>query len=476
MGVMSSNEEVRVVSIDFGTAFSKAAVAPRVAGQTQPSRIQVLRVGAQGESPNPYLVPSALCLLDRSIHFGARAVAAADRLPERREALQSFKLLLGASDLSALLDTSPPRKIDPDARFSYRDLIVLFLAYFIDVTELAMGGVDLADPASSCVMRYTRPGWFSSRTGNDHAEIVALLRTGKGVLEQLGSGFWREPLPYDAAATAIKAARAHPGLIVEAGVFEATASASCHLQLTDERLGIMILDIGAGTTDIEAFVLSDVGAAPERIGDSRLTLSIAGDNIDRVLLNILVDSAKGARSITERADVWRALLPRIRALKAQLFEKGKVSLTLRSGVTVSCTLSKLSNSKDYKRIVKAISAAFRELVDAAAIEAKKHGLRELLSVATGGGATLPFVQDLIRKTKPKVRQVAMRRIDSVPQWVRGIAAADEVAPIFNQLAVVIGGAIAPRNLLIVPAPIVRNAYSPVSGKRSAALRNAESTG
>jgi len=444
-GGMTSTSDTRVVSIDFGTAFSKAASAVRSANSFRPRHPEALAVGRGAGWSSDYFLPSAILLNAKQIHFGAEALATP--LPPGREVLQSFKLLLGARELGGLLDSRPAKKIDPDSAFSHRDLITLYLAYFIDLIELSLGGVDLAHADGESVIRYTRPGWFSSQTDRDHEEIVRLLQMGKGVLRSLGSGFWRLPLPYERARYALDAAQPDRSLFIEAGVFEATAAASCYLTEDGPSRCFVILDMGAGTTDLGAYIFSSTGSGQGKIIASRSTLSVAGDDIDRALMNLLVDAAVETRTVLARSLLWRSLIPDVRSHKKRLFETGELHLKQRDGSTLSCSLKQLGQSAEYRSVVKSISTAFRDLVNATALEAVNHGQKEIIAVAAGGGAALPFVRELVRSSRPKKR-IGYRQTQEPPAWMAAMPDSENVAKNFNQLAVVIGAVVAPSSLLI----------------------------
>lgn len=441
---MASPGDTRVVSLDFGTAFSKAATVVRPSDPAAPLRPEALAVGREAGWTNDYLVPSAIYLDAAQIRFGAQALAV--RPPPGREVLQSFKLLLGASELVGLLDSRAPKKIDPDSAFSYRDLITLYLAYFFDLMEGSLGQLDLARPEGGVVMRYTRPGWFNEHIERDHREIVGLLQMGKAVLQRLGAGFWRTPLPYATAREAIASAPKAQRLVVEAGVFEATAAAACYIAEAGPGRCFIILDMGAGTTDLGAYLFPTSGPGQGQIIASRATLPVAGDDVDRALLNLLVEEAVEMRSAPARSLLWRSLVPDVRAYKQRLFETGELNLKQREGALV-CTARQFTQSQEFRSIVNEISTAYRDLVEATATEASRHGLREIVGVATGGGAALPFIQQLVQTAKPK-RRIAYRPSNASPAWVQNMRDGQAVGSIFNQLVVVVGAVVAPASLLI----------------------------
>jgi molecular chaperone DnaK (HSP70) len=249
-------------------------------------------------------------------------------------------------------------------------------------------------------------------------------------------------------------------------VFEATAAAACYLTETGPSRCFVILDMGAGTTDLGAYIFSSTGAGQGKIIASRSTLSVAGDDIDRALMNLLVDAAVETRTVLARSLLWRSLISEIRTYKKRLFETGELSLTQRDGSKLSCTLKQLTQSVEYRSIVKTISAAYRDLVDATASEAATHGQKEIIAVAAGGGAALPFVQELVRTTRPK-RRIGYRQSLEPPAWMAAMPDSANITSNFNQLAVVIGAVAAPPSLLIHPQEPRRRPAT--AGRRDASI-------
>jgi hypothetical protein len=114
---------------------------------------------------------------------------------------------------------------------------------------------------------------------------------------------------------------------------------------------------------------------------------------------------------------------------------------------LSCTLKQLIQSAEYKSVVKSITVAYRDIVNATAAEATKSGQKEIIAVAAGGGAALPFIQELVKTARPK-RRVGYRQDREFPTWMAAMPDSENVAKSFNQLAVVIGAVVAPASLLI----------------------------
>ncbi|MEQ1493201.1 MAG: hypothetical protein ABL932_21910, partial [Terricaulis sp.] len=103
--------------IDFGTAYSKAAVAPSGAwSRFDPATVRPLMLSAEGQ--NAFLLDSAVFVDEDRVLFGRAALNEADeQADKKRAALRSFKTLLSVSDLDRALNTNAPATIDPHRIF-----------------------------------------------------------------------------------------------------------------------------------------------------------------------------------------------------------------------------------------------------------------------------------------------------------------------------------------------------------------------
>src|SRR5690606_9359821 len=87
--------------IDFGTALSKAA-AVRAEGDeaVAPLAVRPLALGLAVGERDALTAPGAIFVENGRVHFGARALERAEaQVAAGREALMSFKSVLGAPDL-----------------------------------------------------------------------------------------------------------------------------------------------------------------------------------------------------------------------------------------------------------------------------------------------------------------------------------------------------------------------------------------
>lgn len=434
-----------IVSVDFGTAFSKAAAVPDGLSPSEARRqVRALALGAVAGAPSPMLAPSVVFLDRGEVALGPLAQERAASAGAKREPLQSFKLLLGAADLAAVAASRPNRLIDPDSAFVYRELIVLFLAYLLGLVDEAF---DQNRPAAAAQaqLRYTRPGWYTHRTAADHAFIRDLFASARGVLGVLGGGFWRRPLSYETARLALKADPAP--VFIDGGLFEATAVAVGFLPdplPKTERL--LVVDIGAGTTDIGAYVAAP-GEPLQEVAAARRVLTVAGDAVDRAVMDVILAKAPLSRKPDLQAAFWRSLLSSVRTHKETLFDLGRMAIRC-DGKLLVVTQREVENGPLFKGLVTDVTAAFVASLNTAIAAARQSEAPGLSLALAGGGSALPFAREMIRRAKAQGPRFALTPLPSCPEWAYDPVFHGALAPNYAKVAIALGAALAPRDILI----------------------------
>jgi molecular chaperone DnaK (HSP70) len=433
------------VCIDFGTAFCKAAAAPAAAqGAFGPASVRPLGIGAGLAGENPLLLESSVFIEEGVVLFGAAATAAATaRAAEKRQALRSFKTLLSAPALRQALDAPLPASIDPGRQFRQRDLIVLFLSRLAHAIKRAIA----QDPTLAGVetrLRYSLPAWRGAQAS--HAQVKALFQQAFVLESMLGDSLRAASgVPVTRALEALEAARVEASVGAApsiAMIYEATAAAYSAVGASTSVRCLSVIDMGAGTTDFAA--LGGPVGAPQEISEARATLTQAGDLIDRILLDLALEKFPELQKRSERAELWRSLLGSIRETKESLFVDGRAALTYKGKAAV-ITLKELTADRDFKAFMKELRKGFEKSLTVAAEHAARAKQKEVAVLAVGGGAGAPFIQDMLRKAKaPKVKT---RIIPSTPDWAHDPVYRNNLAPVFPQLAIAMGGALAPESLL-----------------------------
>lgn len=428
------------ICVDFGTAFCKVAAA-RHGPETRldPANVRPLAIGSVTPGGDPLLLESAVFIDTDVILFSQAATARAAALAaSKRQALRSFKTILSAPDLEIAMDMAAPATIDPHRLFRQRDLLVLFLAFLREAMDRAIA----ADPSLAgqpVRMRYSLPAWRQGPARHD--TIRTLFASADQVRAKLGDALFAPGgLAIAAASAALKdvdvSARAEMGMI-----HEGTAAAYTTIGLTNGPRYLLVADMGAGTTDFAA--LARVEGGFKEVVEARCTLMQAGDNIDRVLLDLATQKA-GLKTAAAQAELWRTLMGSIREIKESLFHDGKAAIAYK-GKVITIARAELERDRDFKAMIKGLSKAFDQSLLALAAQAAADKSKEICVVAAGGGAEAPFMQAMLRRARaPHVR---VRTMPATPEWAHASLYRGNLAAVFPQLAIAIGGALAPETLL-----------------------------
>jgi len=433
--------------IDFGTAYSKAAAAPMGAwGRFDPSKIRPLQLSGHEPHGNTFLLDSAVFVDEGRVLFGRAALARADALAsKKRVALKSFKTLLSVSDLERALNTNAPLSIDPHRLFQMRDLIVLYLAYLLASIERAR----LADPelsqATYIARRYAAPAWRSGDSAGMHEAILKLFGEAEAFRAAAGRRLMSpEGLAMNTISDLLPKAMASARPLDMGLIFEAPAAAAyTSIGLADSGSHMIVVDMGAGTTDIAA--LARLGNRTLELPEARVTLKQAGDFVDNVIANMVLETAAWARTPEQKADLWSVLMRQMRDIKEGVFADGKATLR-HQGRTLSLAMRDIERDADFKEFAKALTQAYDHSLAIVRDDAAARGRTEVQAIAVGGGAAAPFIQDLVRR---KTGRGAVRVVPrpATPDWAHAREFQGNLAPVFPQLAIAIGGALAPDGML-----------------------------
>lgn len=429
--------------IDFGTAFSKAAAAPMEAwSRFKPEWLRPLMLSDE-EGRSAFLLESAVFVDEDRVLFGAEAATRGQVLARQRRALRSFKTLLSVSDLDRALNTNAPAAVDPRRMFTMRDLVTLYLAYFLAAIERAIAlDPELSGDAIG-ERRYAAPAWRGADSAGQHSAVVALFAEAEAVQRRLGESLL-EPggIALDDVEEALQAEPESDRAIDMGLIFEATAAAA-YTAIGQERSAahVVVVDIGAGTTDITALFRS--GARMRELRQARVTLKQAGDFLDHVIANLVISAGAASKSPEEQGELWNLLKRQMVEIKDSVFHDGRALLRHRNR-THTIKLADLERDRDYREFKKDIAHAYAHSVEIARRHALQEGRRELQAVAVGGGSATPFVKQMLEHTD--ARGLRLTASPAIPAWARTVYDGN-LGPVFPQLAIAIGGALAPPDML-----------------------------
>lgn len=431
--------------IDFGTAFSKAAAAPTTAWSSfDPGGVRPLVLSPDG-SGSAFLLDSAVFVDEDRVLFGRSALArAAEINDKRRQALRSFKTLLSVSDLERGLNANAPATIDPHRVFQMRDLVVLYLAYLLAAVERGLVS-DTMIANGSVRRRYAAPAWRSGDSAGMHDAIVRLFGEADHFRDAVGRGMLApEGISLRTISDALPKAMQQAEPLDMGLIFEATAAAAyTSIGLEGAASHLIVVDMGAGTTDIGA--IARLGQRTIELPEARVTLKQAGDFIDGVIANRVLDAASWARSATQKSELWNVLMRQMGDIKEAVLMDGRAVLR-NQGRSMAISLREIEKDVDFRDFLKSLRHAYDHALAVVRDDARARGRSEVHAVAVGGGASSPFIRELIQRKAGSVRPRVTAR-PATPQWAHVRTFDGNLAPVFPQLAIAIGGALAPDSML-----------------------------
>jgi hypothetical protein len=192
----------------------------------------------------------------------------------------------------------------------------------------------------------------------------------------------------------------------------------------------------------------------EELPQARVTLKQAGDFIDKIVANIVLDANPWARSPDQQTILWRLLMRHMRDIKESLFADGKAMLRHESR-TVSVTLRDVQKDVDFKAFVKTLQRAYDESMEAVRDSAFARKRRGVQAIAVGGGANAPFIQELLTRKPSRSSKLVIEARPATPEWAFAEEFRGNLAPVFPQLSIAIGGALAPDAMLAARSELSR---------------------
>lgn len=444
-----------VVCIDFGTAFSKAALwdqRPALKNEDAPGPIP-LRIG-QGLSSDPLLIDSVVFVGDERVHFGPDAIVQFERSADpRRQLFDSPKEVL-TLDFSTLQFEKPGPECDPSGSFKKKDLLILYLGFLTALTNRALAD---SDQLTLAKRRFATPGWNDAQPddiGGEYTEIVEQMRRFLAEAQILADSFpvdsWIEGLPIEKVRKAIDQLavveddKLLSASFVDRPVLEAAAAASSVKErLLNKRPQVMIVDVGAGTTDIGVFkyVGSDEDPKFAAYTNGFAALKMAGKRLDDAFKALVKRKLELDQTSTALASLNRVLAKNIHEYKRKLFEDGAVTVRVDGLPDAVIYLDEFLSTQKVLHFKNEFEKKIIDVLRNAdgADGASFLGSTENVVVFTGGGGKLPFLRDaFLGGVEIGSSKAYFEVIDPRPSWLD--EAEDEVKVVFPQISVSVGGA------------------------------------
>lgn len=431
------------VCLDFGTAFSKASV---FLGGPAHESVRPLALGAASGAEHPLLTPSVMFVDHGRIIFGPPALAAARKNAHtQRDPILSFKVILAARDLDQALSLKVKPSVDPTGTLRHRDALVLYLAHLDQLVRAALQR-DNALPISlaQARRRYTTPVW---RTREQADRTMARLFDEAAIASERLGPMLLQPDGASIAQCMDALAKGSQSLgmgQLEGGVFEAHAAAAAYGAFAPApRPYMLVLDMGAGTTDIAGFEVARNAENPvlSEITGARQSCGLAGDEIDQIITNLITDKSR-LRQREDQAALWRALQLSARDLKSDLFKTGKCAFK-HAGKTLTLKLQELTSAPRFKEFSRELTTIASASLRAVIARAKQERGTSMTILLAGGGANLSFVRDIATKAVAEAGQHFDIEIEVFgDHWSLPDVFSLNMREAFPQMAISLGGALA----------------------------------
>ena len=449
--------------LDFGTAKSKAFAAT---DDEEEPELLPLPIGKADGDLDGYVheVSSSVWIDDDGLLFlGSEAVKRGlDYGDSTRQRLDSLKPHLELD--SSHWEQKLRKNIDPTSTLTYSDAILIYIAY---LTDLATTELERDERVNTRYVRrrFTLP-WWNEKRRRCAAGFLSKSLILAQLLADTFHGKWHSGIHVDEIKSTLRDAAAHSehlSWIVmtepEGGVLEALAAASARVQNDRYARDLMVVvDVGAGTTDISLFwVVQQIPPdrqqvrSPEEfasrgrawpIQPCGTATSQAGDRLDRLLVDELIKKANLGADWALRERVRKNLFREdVRHLKQMLFEIGEITKVVVSGNTVKLTREEFMESGGVRVFEQRIYDEIKELLHGVHESWEQAPGRCITLVLTGGGCHLPMIRNLANKWwRIGNREVTSQLATEIPAEV-----ADRFSSEFRQeyprLAVAMGGAL-----------------------------------
>ena len=445
-----------MLCLDFGTAKSKAFATcgddhlPLGIGDLDGDRDRSV-----------FGVASSVWIDDSGLLFvGAEAISRGEEkaIDGRRQRLDSLKQLISqASSLDMLTHTTLSLAENPTAYpVTPDDAVSIYLGYLTDLANTALDG-----RSSRYVRRrFSLPCWSKTHRSWSAPYMARLFGRAQLVADTF-QGRWQQGIPVDECLAVLAAARKHDDDSLRwiatddtrpehqmprwGGVLEPLAAGSASVWRPLGRELVLVLDVGAGTSDFSLFLVTQ--GQPQAPGHGAIPIApiadavrFAGDYIDDILLHQLLEKGRLDPGTTLGKQVQASVrLSGLRRIKERLFIEHRIDVPLTHDVVVSIEESEFLSSADIRNFETQLHSHVKTF-----LESTDPSVAPLLGtitlVLTGGGRDLPMVASLAQQSwAVHGATVDFHAAHRVPRAFQQYG--DSFSREYPQLAVAIGGSL-----------------------------------
>jgi molecular chaperone HscA len=443
-----------MMCLDFGTARSKAMAMRGRGGPV------FLKIGKAAKARYENSIASSVWIdpKNRVVLFGDKAIEASlvqgDRQQERIDSLKDFLSSPIGDQLPDPRGRLLPEGMDIQrSGFTVGAILVLYLGYLSWAAEASAQEAGLAGEVSR---RFTIPSWPTSHRAAGIGLLREYLARATLAGRFVGSRFL-DGLPVEEAKALASAAfevptDALPSDLFKEGITEPLAAIGTRTEELTRRNGlVMIVDIGAGTTDFGLFLVSSPKSEPRFIEVASHSINCAGNHLD-THLHEYIFGRMGIGGMAAAAAKLELLL-RQREIKEELFGQGRASVSLPAGYSVQLRCNEFLSQDVVRQFQHQLEQALQYTLQQVEDNATRKSVSidwdrysQVRVVRTGGGADLPMVKALAPGTWRPRRNPAVSLGDASVQLQSSPLLPDSVqrtgldAAAYLPLAVAWGGA------------------------------------
>lgn len=438
-----------LLCLDFGTAMSKAFAARHAEDYLD------LELGIAAGRHGHVLPSSVFITDDGKVYFGFEAIEHSDGLiesgRERLDSIKSWLSLRSEGDLDGQACVLTKAFNPSPHKLTQGDLIRIYLAYLVDMAEKSlMSRIHGAGKTYRYVKRrFARPCWSNEGQAIWADRLMRTLLAEAQILADTFHNQWQggiEVSRLKAALNNLKELQSRPEYLVDMGIPEPVAvAAGAFADSENLRDAFMVVDVGAGTTDFGMFISThneELGVSKVfQVPASIYGLMQAGDKIDGLLRAYISRKEGISTGDTSGRLIEADLRRRIRLLKEQLFQRGKMEYALADGSIGSVELQEFLDDPTVTKFSAGIESGFLK-----SIEALDDSWLKWLSmngvflrvVLTGGSSRLPMMRALGHGyVEVRGYKINRKTVNPLPSWMDD--SPEELVDLYPQLAVAIGG-------------------------------------
>jgi molecular chaperone HscA len=435
----------RRVCIDFGTAMSKVTLVSDETADRPYEEIEVLKLGRPGdqeEISEEMLVSSVYIDNEGRLWFGAQAVQRSqpEGLDGKRQRIDNVKRYLSEEGFTDQV----ARQFNPTkVAITYRDMI---LAYLTFLTWAMNRCLDDMGYERNILRRFAMPCFDGAKSRRTAQALKRMLFEAQILADTFATRIAHgiELAEFVASAVAAGKVDAAVGFIDKAVTEPLGVAGSLLSWKTAANSLVMVVDVGAGTSDFSLFRLgfneATEKAAAVEVENSARGLTEAGNHLDNLLKSFVLRKAGVESSHDLWINILGALQLNLRDYKEALFNDGFVSVSLFNGDVVEVTLEEFLALDQVASFSASLRTCMKEIlasVDASFIAGAPNG--RLAVALTGGGAALPMVRDLAEgEVEVNGKTLRLVRATSFPAWMSETY--PDLEDLYPRVAVSLGGA------------------------------------